>query len=73
MARRRFTSKKTAQSFASKVNGRVNDLRNIEEAKSKFTVTYTKTETRRPGNIVSDNDWAPEENRDFGYPNEYWK
>lgn len=73
MARKRFTSGKTAESFASKVNGQVNDLRSVEEAKSNFTVTYDKTEITKSYQKSSNNDWSPEEGRDFGYPNEYWK
>ena len=51
MARRkRFNSEKAAHSFAKKVNGKVNDLRQIKEAKSPFTVTYQPSEkTRKHG------------------------
>jgi hypothetical protein len=73
MSRKRFTSEKNAQSFAKKVNGQVNDLRGIEEAKSNFTVTYEKTDkTRAHGSNMSE-DRCPEEGRDFGCPNEYWQ
>ena len=37
---RRFTSEKSANNFADKVNGKVNDLRNIDNAKSNFKVYY---------------------------------
>lgn len=76
MARRkRFTSEKSANSFAKKVNGKVNDLRNVKAAKSPFTVTYEPSaKTKAHGNKFNEsNDWSPEENRDFGYPNEYWE
>lgn len=69
MARKRFTSEKTAKSFAERVNGKVNDLREIEGAKSNFTVTYEKTEQTINQDYP---DWSPEEGRDFGYPNSYW-
>ena len=51
MARRkRFNSEKSALSFAKKVDGKVNDCRNIEGAKSPFTVTYQPNEkTRKHG------------------------
>lgn len=69
--RKRFTSERSANSFAEKVNGKVNDLRNIPEAKSNFTVTYEPDPSRaREANDWPD--WSPEEDRDFGYPNEYW-
>ena len=48
MARRkRFNSEKAAHSFAKKVNGKVNDLRQIKEAKSPFTVTYQPSENKK--------------------------
>lgn len=72
--RKRFNSEKAAQSFAEKVNGQVNDLRGIEGAKSPFTVTYTPSEKTRSHWGQSEKiDFAPEENRDFGYPNDFWK
>lgn len=79
MAKRRFNSEQNAKSFASKVDGRLNDLRDDEKAKSKFSVTYESTEGTRlhKANAVKhwneEADWCPEEDRDFGYPNSYWK
>jgi len=74
MARRkRFNSEKAALSFAKKVDGKVNDLRKIKEAKSPFTVTYEPSEKTKAHGQISERDWCPEEDRDFGYPNEYWK
>lgn len=73
MSRRRFTSERTARSFAKSVNGQVNDLREIEEAKSNFTVTYAKTSATKEHFEENEEDWSPEEDRDFGHPNEYWK
>ena len=70
--RKRFNSKKTAESFALKVNGQINDLREVENAKSPFTVTYESNQkTKEHGSLFSD-DWCPEENRDFGYSNDFW-
>jgi hypothetical protein len=67
--RKRFNDIRAAHSFAKKVGGQVNDLREIEEAKSNFTVTYhVQIKVKKVHN-----DWCPEENRDFGYPNEYWQ
>jgi hypothetical protein len=76
MARRkRFKSEKAALSFAKKVDGKVNDCRTIEGAKSPFTVTYQPNEkTRKHGQgRFYEPEIAPEEGRDFGYPNEYWQ
>lgn len=78
MARRkRFNSEKAALSFAKKVSGKVNDLRNDPVSKSKFSVTYQpskKTKVYGKKKFSSnENDWCPEEDRDFGYPNWYWK
>lgn len=70
MARRRFNSEKSANDFAKKVSGNVNDLRNNENAKSNFTVTY---KPKFKNSINDNNDWCPEEDRDFGYPNDYWE
>lgn len=64
-SRRRFDDQDSADSFAEKVNGQVNDLRDNPEAKSDFTVTYDKT--------IEDAPRMPENDRDFGYPNSYWK
>jgi len=74
MARRkRFNSENAARSFAKKVNGRVNDLREIAEAKSPWTVTYEPSAKTKAHGQMKDDDWFPEEGRDFGYPNEYWQ
>lgn len=67
--RKRFTSQKSAESFAKKVNGQVNDLREIDTAKSPFTVTYKSDKAYR----TQEDDWCPEEERDFGYSNEFWQ
>ena len=69
MAKKRFDSEKSANSFAKKVKGTVNDLRSIAEAKSKFTVTYKG----KPKQSSRKTDWCPEDGRDFGYSNEYWQ
>lgn len=74
MARRkRFNSEKAAHSFAKKVNGKVNDLRQIKEAKSPFTVTYQPSEKTRKHGQKRIQDYFPTERADFGYPNWYWK
>lgn len=39
---RRFTSEKNAKDFAKTVQGELKDLRNNENRKSDFKVTYTK-------------------------------
>jgi hypothetical protein len=69
--RKRFNSEKSAKAFAQSVNGQVNDLRHLENAKSPFTVTYTPTDKTRAHFI--EQDWCPEEGRDFGWPNSFWK
>ena len=51
--RKRFNSEKSAQQFAKKVNGQINDLRKIENAKSSFTVTYEVTEKTRSNYYTS--------------------
>lgn len=68
--RKRFDSKKNAESFAKKVNGQLNDLTDVENAKSKYTVTYEGTGSDKREFV---DNWNPWENRDFGYPNEFWK
>lgn len=61
--RKRFNNEDAAKSFAKNVDGRVNDLRDIENAKSPFTVTYKPSEkTKAHGQI-----------RDVEYPEEFWK
>lgn len=73
MKRKRFDSEKSAISFAGKVDGKVNDLREVENAKSKFTVTYkSNAKTKAHGNTI-DEDRCPEEGRDFGYSNDFWQ
>lgn len=76
--RKRFNSEKSAKQFAKKVDGQVNDCRNNENAKSNFTVTYQPSEKTRAhasgkNNWDNSNNWCPEEDRDFGYPNWCWK
>lgn len=60
--KKRFKSLKSAESFAKKVNGKVNDLTNIEGAKSPYSVTYEVTEKTK-------NHWK----RDFSFPESYWR
>lgn len=62
MRRKRFNSEKNALSFAKKVNGKVNDCRNIEGAKSPFTVTYQPSEKTK-------NHWG----KNLEYPTDFWK
>lgn len=71
MARRKkFNNEKAAMSFTKKVGGRFNDLTGIETAKSRYSVTYEPNEkTRAHGQRM---DMCPEENRDFGYSNDFW-
>ena len=71
MAIRRFGNEKKAKSFAKAVNGELKDLREIPGAISKFKVTYTGKKNRKKNNYSAD--WSPEEDRDFGYSNEFWK
>jgi hypothetical protein len=76
MKKRRFFKEKSAKWFASKVNGQVNDLREIKGAKSAFSVTYEKSKKSKKTKDHAENDsknWSPEEGRDFGYPNEFWQ
>lgn len=72
MARRKkFNNENAARSFAKKVGGRFNDLTGIEDAKSRYSVTYEPNEkTRAHGQPKVD--FCPEENRDFGYSNDFW-
>jgi hypothetical protein len=67
--KKQFNSEQNAKNFAKKVNGKLNDLREIETAKSKFSVTYEKQNHHKQ----QAEDWSPEDDRDFGYPNNYWK
>lgn len=69
----RFNGEKIAHKFAKEVNGKVNDLRKISGAKSNFTVTFVSNEKTRSHAKESNKDQCPEEDRDFGYPNWYWK
>lgn len=76
--RKRLQNEKTAIRFAEKTNGILIDNRNIEGARYRFTVTYKSVKPIKLDNnenfgLGPTNDWSPEENRDFGYPNEYWK
>ena len=68
MARERFNNEHVAEAFAEEVDGQVNDCRNIPGAKSDFTVTYRHLDD----NDQEEDDWCPEEGRDFGYHNWYW-
>ena len=70
--KKRFSSEKSATSFAKKVNGKVKDLRHIKGAKSKFKVTYD-SDKQIKSHKENFGDWSPEEDRDFGYPNDFWK
>lgn len=48
--RKRFENHKAAIEFATNVNGQFNDLRQIEGAKSRYSVTYEVTDkTRKHG------------------------
>ena len=58
----KFSSKEAAISFAKKVNGKVNDLSNVPNARSKFSVTF---ERAHKGKLYVEND--------FHYPNEFWQ
>ena len=72
--RKRFNSRKSAESFARKVNGQVNDLTEAKNAKSPFTVTYESNDkTKSHASRMMEDDWCPEDDRDFGYPNLYWQ
>lgn len=71
--RKRFNTERSAKSFAKKVNGNVNDLRQVKNAKSYFTVTYKPTKNTKQYASNNSDRWSPEDNRDFGYPNDYWK
>jgi len=75
MAKRRFKSEKSARNFAKKVDGEFKDLRKIKGAISDFVVNYIGGKKSKKENPFKDDlsDWCPEEGRDFGYPNEYWK
>lgn len=59
--RKRFKSEQSANSFAKKVDGTVNDLREIEGAKSNFTVTYEPDSNRKQFHQVDE------------WPEEYWR
>ena len=60
----KFGSEESAKTFAAKVNGKVNDLRNEKGSRSKFSVTY---EVKEKGGLPH---YA---NSDFNYPNEFWQ
>ena len=75
---RRFSNMKNAKHFAEAVGGRFLDLRNDPNSKSRYKVKYSlkklkKLKAKRELELFSNNDRCPEENRDFGYSNEYWK
>ena len=76
--KRRFSNMKSAKSFAENVGGRFFDLRNDPNAKSRYLVKYStkklkKLKAKRELEGHSNNDWCPEEGRDFGYSNDYWQ
>lgn len=76
MAKRRFKSEKNARGFADKVKGEFKDLRGIPGAISEFVVKYKGGSSGRKKKSLDFDDssnWSPEDDRDFGYPNEYWK
>ncbi len=70
MGKKRFESRKNAEEFCKKVKGNLNDLREIPEAKSKYSVTYKSQKKFMQDNSKN---WSPEDDRDFGYPNDFWK
>lgn len=53
---KRFTSGKTANSFAKKVKGEVRDLRGIPNSKSNFKVVYEKQPRRDPWDDMDQDD-----------------
>lgn len=61
----KFGDEEKAKSFAAKVNGQFNDLRNQKGSRSKFSVTYTPKISKKGG--LYQEEWA------FGYPNDYWQ
>lgn len=74
--KKRFDNKKKAEAFAKSVDGQLNDLTKIPEANSNYSVSYLQSEKTknhdRKKHIEKNIDMCPEEDRDFGYPNEYW-
>lgn len=62
--RKRFNSENAAKSFAAKVDGKVNDLRDVEGAKSPFTVTYKVTAKTKE---------AYESKHPMQFPNCFWQ
>jgi len=72
---KRFNSEKSARGFALKVGGEFKDLREHPERKSDFKVIYTRVKGYKgtKDTSIMEQDWCPEEDRDFGYTNEYWK
>ncbi len=80
MASKKFSSLKSANGFAERVNGKVNDLSKNPDAKAKFSVTYKgdshlpKKQRQRNQNFpIRERDMRPEDGCDFGYPNSYWQ
>ncbi len=55
-----FNSEKSAKGFAERVKGSITSTKN-----GKFKVRYQYT-SKEKGRL-------PHEDRDFGYPNEYWQ
>ena len=61
----RFTSEKTAKSFAEKTNGELRDLRNHDDRKSDFKVVYDRQKRDNWGDWKESNE---DESHDFdGY------
>ena len=70
--KKKFNSEKAAYSFAKKVGGTVNDLTKDELSKSKYSVTYYQTAKTIKNGQTLNYEMCPEENRDFGYSNDFW-
>jgi hypothetical protein len=66
---RKFTNRYSANAFAKRVGGTVEDLNSNKDIKSNWTVKYEPTKAK----LMSTKNWCPEEGRDFGYPNEFWQ
>jgi hypothetical protein len=73
---RKFSNMRNAKSFAEAVGGRFIDLRNDPNAKCRYKVKYSlkklrKLKARKELEDLNQ-EFCPEEGRDFGYPNDYW-
>lgn len=76
--RKRLQNYNTAKRFAEKTNGVLHDNRGVKGARYRFTVSYEaikpiKLDSNENYGLGVNSDWCPEDNRDFGYPNEYWE